>query len=269
MAVTFDANSTAPTIASAAVGVTGVTHANLTVGSGANRALVVQLSFSLESLGTVAVTWDSGGSNQAMTQIVAQKTTGTFGESQLWGLVAPTAGNKTLKVTWTGTSDLYINGTSWTGVDQTGGTTSFPNSQSIQGTTVAAGTNALPSPAPIVITSAVGNATMAVVSMDAGSLSLPTQTQTFLDNTLTQDGAASRAAGAATVSHNWSSDTSGDHFVIVGTDIAVPSAAGRGLFLNDQMNSGGCGGSFFRNPLTAPVGFVRRDRIFVPARMAA
>jgi len=48
-----------------------------------------------------------------------------------------------------------------------------------------------------------------------------------------------------------------------------PSGATRGLFLHDLMHGDGVGGSFFRNPLAAPAGFARRDRIYVPARMAA
>lgn len=40
---------------------------------------------------------------------------------------------------------------------------------------------------------------------------------------------------------------------------------GRGLFRTPPMNGMGVGGSFFRDPLAAPLQMVRRDRIFVPA----
>jgi hypothetical protein len=43
----------------------------------------------------------------------------------------------------------------------------------------------------------------------------------------------------------------------------------RGLFGQTPMNGLGVGGSYFPNPIGAPVGFTRRDRIFVPERLAA
>lgn len=226
MAVAFDANATADKAINV-IGTTGTTTANLTVGSGANRVLVVALCFSGQSaaLSSVAVVWDSGASNQACALIIAVDTTGGagHGQVQLWGLVNPVAGAKTLKVTWNAvTSDVYINGTSFTGADQTGGTTTFPHSASIVGT--AAGSGAFAAPAPLVITSAVGNAAMAVTVGDfLGLISTPTQTQTFLDNSLTIDGGAARAAGAATVSFNWSTDIAGN-WALAGTDILAAGA---------------------------------------------
>lgn len=218
--VTFDANATAPCSQAAVVGTTGLTCATLTVGSGVNRALVCAVVFSLHTPTSEVATWDSGGTNQAMALIQGVNGTGTIARAELWGLTAPTSGAKTFKITWVGTSDIYINCTSWTGADQTGSTTTFPHSTSSTGTT--AGN---PTAYSMAITSAVNNATMAATSTDTGSLSLPTQTQTFLSNALAADGAASRAAGAASVSHGWTVDTFPAHWVIVGTDIAVPSAA--------------------------------------------
>lgn len=228
MAVAFDANAAADTAGSGTLGTTGVSGTNLTVGSGSNRALVVALCFSGQaaSVTSVAVVWDSGASNQACTLITSKDTTGGagHGQVQLWGLVNPVAGAKTLKVTWNAVnSDVYMCGTSWTGAHQTGGTTTFPNSASIAGT--AAGSGAFAAPAPLVITSAVGNGAMAVTVGDfLGLISAPTQTQTFLDNSLTIDGGAARAAGAATVSFNWSTDIAGK-WALAGTDILAAGAA--------------------------------------------
>lgn len=47
--------------------------------------------------------------------------------------------------------------------------------------------------------------------------------------------------------------------------IAAGGGGSRGLFLTPPVSGIGIGGSFFRNPLQAPMQMVRRDRIFVPA----
>lgn len=223
MAVAFDANATAVVTGT---GVTGVTNSNLTVGAGANRALVTQLILSLKTASAVTVNWDNAGTPQSQALIVSASGTGTIARAELWGLVAPTSGNKAARAAWTGASDAYLNPTSFTGVDQTGGATSFPHSTSATGTItgVVAFANA--------ITSAVGNFTVGATSLDIGSLSAPTQTQTFLSNALAVDGAASRATGAASVSHGWSGDTNPSHWVFVGTDI-LAAVAGTPIALDE------------------------------------
>lgn len=223
MAVAFDANATAVVTGT---GVTGVTNSNLTVGAGANRALVTQLVLSLKTASAVTVNWDNAGTPQSQALIVSASGTGTIARAELWGLVAPTSGNKAARAAWTGASDAYLNPTSFTGVDQTGGATSFPHSASGTGT---AGSGAAFSQA---IVSAVGNFTVAAESQDVGSISAPTQTQTFLSNALACDGAGSRATGAASVSHGWTTDTTNTHWVIVGTDI-LAAAAGTPIALDE------------------------------------
>src|SRR6185503_16585543 len=133
LTVTFDANATADVTAN---GVTSITSANLTVGSGSNRALVVQLGFSLQTLSALAVTWDFGGSAQACAVVpnAAANRSTTPGRSELWGLVNPISGAKTLKAAWTGSSDVVMNAVAWRNVDQTGGATSFPHGTSATGT---------------------------------------------------------------------------------------------------------------------------------------
>lgn len=214
MSVAFDANATADATAN---GATSITTSNLTVGAGTLRALVVQLCFSLKTVASVTVTWDNGASNQAMTQIVAANGTGVVGRVELWGLVAPVSGAKSLRAAWTGSSDVYINGVSWTGVDQTGGTTTFPHSTS------ATGSSNTPS---VTITSAVGNATMDVTCEDVGTLGSPTKTQTFLDTVATNiNGSGSRAAGAASNVHAWTATVT-PNWVSAGTDILADAGGG-------------------------------------------
>ncbi len=210
MAVAFDANATADTTQNA---VATITNGNLTIGSGSNRALIVQLSFSNQALSALTVKWDVAGANQSLTLIGTVNVSGA--RSELWGLINPASGNKIVTVNWTGSSDVCCNATAWTGVDQTGGATSFPNFTSA--------TNTTGNPS-LTITSAVGNATMAVAT-NLSSISAPTQTQTFLDTTPSNiSGAGSRAAGAATVTHGWTSG--GGAWSEAGCDIAAAGGGG-------------------------------------------
>lgn len=215
MAVAFDANASAVVTGT---GVTSITTSNLTVGAGSNRAIVCQVVFSLETLTGLTIRWDELGTPQSMAQIITANGLGLISRADLWGLVAPTSGAKQAKAAWTGVSDVYINPTSFTGVDQTGGATSFPNSASATGTAIPS------SPFSLAITSAVGDFTVAAESQDVGSVSTATQTTNFLSNALSCDGASTRATGAASVSHGWSTDTTNTHWVIVGTSIKASAA---------------------------------------------
>jgi len=214
MAVVFDATTPAANgdqTANAVNGITGFTTTGglVTVGSGANRVLVLSVSLSLDTATSVAAVWDTGGTNQAMTQIVTRGQAGG-GCAVLFGLVAPTSGNKNAKITWNNAnSDICVNGTSWTGADQTGGATTFPNSTSA----VATSSSAI----SLAVTSAVGNATQ-VCTATGGTPSAATKTTTYLDSSpASESGAGSRADGAASVTHGWTVTFSS--WVAAGTDI--------------------------------------------------
>lgn len=133
-------------------GATTLDHTTLTIGSGTNRALTAILQFDNKSVSGVTMAWDPAGTNQALTLIGTVSNAGANGRTEVWGLVAPTSGNKTLRASWTGGSQCAIGAVSWTGVDQTGGTTSFPNFNSATGT----GTTA-----SVTITSGTGHAVIA------------------------------------------------------------------------------------------------------------
>jgi hypothetical protein len=214
MAVAFDANSTTDVLGSS---IATLDLTTLTVGSGANRALVAQVSYSNGGDPTgPAINWDQLGTPQALTQIV-KIVNGTLAMAQLWGLVNPISGNKTLR--WTNianVSEVILNATAVTGANQTGGVTTFPNSVTNIGTSTA------PS---ITITSASGNMTI-----DAGAgpevVSVPTQTQIYIENGGTTTSAwASRAAGAASNIHSWTLGNS-VAWAECGTDIAAAGAGG-------------------------------------------
>lgn len=212
MAVAIDATGTSDATAS---GVSTIDFNNLTVGAGANRALVVQISFSHTIVSAVSVTWDQGGTNQACALIVTVNGQDLLsGRVDLWGLVAPTSGNKTLRVSWTTATDIVVDAASWTGVDQTGGATSFPNSTSTTGNL----TNA-----SLAITSAAGNAAMDCVG-SAGAISSPgaQQTQVFLDNSPAVTGAAGSYATATNPTFTW--NIAANQWVQVGTSIKAAAA---------------------------------------------
>lgn len=116
----------------AAQSVASFTNNTFTVGAGINRALLVALA--CEGVAPTAPTcnWDSTGANQAMTLIATDVDNRESSPVRifLFGLVNPTAGLKTLSVAGLNTSTssiiAYI---SFNGVDQTGGATTFKNSQ--------------------------------------------------------------------------------------------------------------------------------------------
>lgn len=89
-----------------------------TIGSGTNRALIVLvgLQTTIAAAGTVAVTWDQGGTNQAMTLIGSKDTPGGF-SVHIFGLRSPTSGSKTIQVTYTGTLSVSLGGVAVTNAD--------------------------------------------------------------------------------------------------------------------------------------------------------
>jgi hypothetical protein len=212
VSATFDANATADKTAN---GVTSADLTALTVGAGANRAVVAQVVWSAV-VTSPSLTWDNGGTNQAMAAITNAGATNTC-RVECWGLVAPTSGNKTLRASWTTARDIYLNAVAWTGVDQTGGVTSFPNGRSGTGASSTSSTGA--------ITSAAGNFVMGVHGTATGSFTGVSSTQDFLDNAAANvSGAGNHAAGAATVTLTGSFGTT-PAWASAGTDIAAAAAA--------------------------------------------
>ncbi len=102
---------------------TSFDYTGMTVASGSNSALVVVICFG-SVVSAVSATWDNGGTNQAMTQVILS-TDGSAHSAAIFGLVAPTAGNKTLHIAWTGSSEIFVDAVAYDSVDQTGSTTTF------------------------------------------------------------------------------------------------------------------------------------------------
>lgn len=169
---------------------------NITVGNGQDRALVVWLVldfFGHSAPTNISLVSDEGGTSVPLTLIKSAST--SLQIIQLYGLVGPLPGPKSLTANWTGTvagAEMYAE--SFTGGDQTGGVTTFRNAVSLNGTKTTNLNNERS--AALSVTSAVGN--MAIVGWIAdSSVDSVDQTPVWLSDNTTTDGAGSRAAGAA------------------------------------------------------------------------
>ncbi len=127
MAVAFDAKSTSSVFVGP--GVTSFTDGSLTVGNAANRVLVYNVNFGWSTFSqptNISVVWDAAGVNQPLSLIVQSFNNAANSLTQLWGLIAPVSGNKILTCSWTNqTDEAKAAGASFTGANQTGGTTTF------------------------------------------------------------------------------------------------------------------------------------------------
>lgn len=212
MTLAIDATASATTNTA---GATTLNNANLTVGAGATCLLAVLV---FQELSTVpsgeAVHWDSTGTNQAMTQIAAQNSPNFNGQVQLWGLVNPTAGNKTLSATWTNAVPAVLWAMSFTGGVTTSVATAFLN----------ANTNSALSGAPtLALTGASGNISFAayddIINTSTG-LTATSSTNRFIDSSqsnLSARGASAPSAGTVT----WTGAPSSTEWTIVGVDVAA------------------------------------------------
>lgn len=207
----FEVNATANTI----------DNTSLTVGVGTNRALLVWACFNL-SEATTTMVWDPGGANQSLTLIADQVQSSGAPHTALYGLVNPVSGNKILRVTWTTSTDITcFCSASFTGVDQTGGTTSFV-------ATTATGNSITPA---VTVPSAVGNMVAASFITNASTFSSVNNTQVYIENGLPAISCAgNRASGAASVVMNAPMGVSG-LWAAVGANIvaagsSTPATAG-------------------------------------------
>lgn len=223
MAVAFDAQGHF----NAASAGTSFTDSSFTVGSGANRVLIVTINWGQAAIPSgVSVVWDNGGTNQAMTAITGASinNVSAFAASmQMYGLVAPTSGNKQLSISWSTTSLRPIVGyISATGALQTGGTATFAHGTSNTNTT---GSSA--GPFTLTVTSASGDMVAAQHTCDgATAFSSTSATQDWLSQISgVLSGAANHTAGAASVSMQ-ATLSAADTWGAVGCDIVAAPAGG-------------------------------------------
>src|SRR5258705_5791807 len=126
MAVALDVAGTWTNTANAA---SPQTYTLLTTGTGlSNGAVCFIVCVDQKTITGTAATWDG----VACTKVASQSATGTFGLVELWALspLSTHEGAKTFSYSWSGgpgSAQTFIVGCSFTGVNQTGGVTSFPN----------------------------------------------------------------------------------------------------------------------------------------------
>lgn len=206
MAVAVDATGTTATGGS----VTTFDFTGITVGSGSNRALIYMIYFAGGAAVPTGITvnWDQLGTPQAMTSLKTQ-TLNTNELIAIYGLRNPTAGNKTLRATWTNAQTPTSDAISFTGVDQVSDATAFPNANNNSGVSTAAS---------ISITSATNN--IPVVTGGTGNaFTVPNQTVIFHNGAGVGDHVGQRAAGAASVSFT-STNGAATNWAYVGCDVA-------------------------------------------------
>lgn len=137
--VAIDAVGTQNTGVATNVGFTG-----LTVGSGSNRALMLAVGWISDPGAITAKNWDSLGTPQALTELVSIQASGAATwVAKVYGLRAPTSGNKTLQLTWTNSIEYALNAMSFINVEQSSDGAAFPTTK----TAMMTGANANASPA--------------------------------------------------------------------------------------------------------------------------
>jgi hypothetical protein len=215
MAVAVDATGT---LKDSTTNVTSLSYTNITVGSGSNRGLILFLCINGGGSAPTGVTatWDSGVTNQAMTQRVTVANASNNSNLYVFALRNPVSGAKTLAISWTNTANVSACAISFTGVDQTSDAIAFPNTNSATGN----GTSA-----SVVITSATGTIPVALgVCIGTSTLAAANQTQIYIDTAVVADNGGQRATGAASVTFSWSV-TSAGNWAAAGLNVAAAAAA--------------------------------------------
>lgn len=241
MAVALNSQSSAAT--NSGTGQTAADHANLTVGAAlSNSAIGVIAIFDTLTVSNAAFHWDSAGTNQLLTNLGSKAAASGAGVIVLAGGVAPTAGNKNLHATWTGSAEITLFILCFTGVDQTGGATSFPNFLG------AAATSAAPT---VTITSASGDAVFGGLVCAAAAPTSGNSTNLFNNGgAVNTNNSGGEVAGAATVAFAGALSAS-DPWAIAGVDVKAAGAGGGSkLRRNSSLSGLGASGPFFHDPLS-------------------
>jgi hypothetical protein len=195
------------------VSATSISLTTFTVGSGANRCLVAMLSFSLTTVSAISVTWDGTAMTQAATYTGTDATLKVI--TQLYVLINPTSGNKTLTASWTGASVVTLAAVEFSGADQV---TCYASADNVTGEHSA-------DPDTLTITSTTDGATVALTGNNFAFYTAVNQTEIYRgsDNGLATD--ASYALGGTSNTHTFTiNDTRpADH---VGIHILAVTAAG-------------------------------------------
>jgi len=165
------------------------------VGTGPDRALIVGIAQGNSAVVLTSVTWDQGGTNQAMTRI-GQVSNSADVRVEMWRRVAPTSGANTLRIVSPSPVAVVVGIMSYFGVDQT-----TPNDSAATNT----GNGGTPS---VNVPSASGDLVVDSLGwkeFGAGTGSAGAgQTERYETSASDERIAGSEEAGAATVTMSWS-----------------------------------------------------------------
>lgn len=194
------------------VSTTPLVYTGLTISSGLkNSALLAIIQSSSQDatgLGTVTATWDNGGTNQLMTQIIAAVNPTSFDGARFFGLLNPTPGNKTLNIAYTSSTPvgICICAVSLQNVIQTSVAAAFINAA-----------NSISSPSITVNSTGGGGLVYAALSVDV-TPSAPNGTQDY-NVTSTDHFALQHTVGGGNKTLSWTA--AGSNPSIVGVDIVA------------------------------------------------
>lgn len=174
----------------------------------------------------MSVTWDSGGTNQAATQFGSTITSNT-GASEATGFIffvlAPTAGAKTVALSWTNAHTCYTNVVSYTGGDTS---TPLGGFSSNTGTSITS----------LVVTQSP-SAPSGDLILSAGVHSSGTATTTSSDNNSGSElynssagccSSAGRTSGSGGTAFTYTFSVSVENAVALSVDVKAPSSGGGG-----------------------------------------
>jgi len=214
--------------------------------TGSNTFLTVNVSLLSAGQTVTSIVDDFGGTNTQMVLEVAKSTVTSFGRIEMWRLVNPTAGTKTIQVNLSGAIASTATAASYTGVHQTSPT---------EGANSAQATNVGAADATVNITTVADNDW--VVGAIATSDSAITANQTSRNNVTGAGGSGANEdnngpktpAGAVTMSYT--NVDAAMTWAIAGYAIRPIAASGLGgtVFTASLLNGLSAAGKFFRNPL--------------------
>ncbi len=223
MAVAIDATGTMTDAGNSTIPVTNTSH---TVGAALSNSALLSIviiwsaTSAWPNTDTITHTWDSVG----LTLIGRKSDTLNNATVELWGLIAPNAGNKTLSYTYTGSSptasEIGILSLSFSGVNQSSVAAAFTNFAS------AAATSTSPS---VTVTSPTGNIGVAAFATtgtgDITPFTTPVGfTQIYHQNAHQINSIGARAAGAGSLVFA-ATAASSEAWAGAGVNIVAASAA--------------------------------------------
>ena len=200
MAVTLNGTWSPRTVTSGS-GVTTVTETAETVAAGTNTALGAVISWE-GTTSAITLQWDSAGTPQSMTQ-VSTISPATTAKAQIWGLLAPTVGNKNLKALWTTARTVRLNSIVLDNVLQTSIATAFTNSNT--------GTGAGTKPT-LTVTTSSGDASISCVvndSFNLGTIASPAVNIHAVNGSSDSHGASYLLSTSTSDVHSWSGALAG------------------------------------------------------------